>query len=209
MINRVSQLSSRHSESNAEFQTSVFGIIHDLFSKTFESFAPTNLEPALPSEILNVFDTGKSDDDELDGPVMLRRAEPEEENKDALNFGEAFRRASSPLEHVYEVHAHLYERLKERHQREENDAKHHPDGSILITHAYVGFPDAQKDIECVIAGMTGKNVRPMTWDAKWLTSLEQYCQCKWIKPRKLLVSEFAHCQNKCSQYLMSKGYVFA
>ena len=174
-INQVLQLSSRHSKLNAEFRTSVFGIIHDLFSKTFESFAPTNPEPALPSEILNVFDAGESDDDKLDGPVILRRAEPEEENKDALNFGEAFRRASSPLEHVYEVHARLYERLKERHQQEENDAKHHPDGSILIAPAYLDFLDAQKDIEHVIAGMMGKNVRLMTWDAKQLTSLERYC----------------------------------
>src|ERR1700677_4114444 len=71
-INRVSQLSSGHSELNAEFRTSVFGIIHGLFSETFESFAPTNQEPAPSSEILNVFNAGDSDDDELDGPVVLR-----------------------------------------------------------------------------------------------------------------------------------------
>ena len=77
------------------------------------SLLHTNPEPTLPSEVLNMFDASESDNYELDGPVMLRRAEPEEENKDALNFGEAFCRASSPLEHIYEVHAHLYKRLKE------------------------------------------------------------------------------------------------
>jgi hypothetical protein len=102
----------------------------------------------------------------------------------------------------------LYERLKEQHQWEENDAKHHPDGSILIARAYLGFPDAQNDVERIIVGMTGKNVRPTTWDAKRLTPLQRYCRRKWIKPGKLSASELAHHQNECSQYLISKGYVF-
>ncbi len=92
--------------------------------------------------------------------------------EDALDFGDRFILALEPKEHLYVQHPVLYNKHKERHWQEENDAWHHPEGSILIAHAYLDILDACDVVQCVIVGMTGKNIQATTWGPKRLTPLE-------------------------------------
>src|SRR5260370_42569093 len=136
---------------------SVFTTIHDLFLETFKSFTSPNINQVHPA----LFEESSDEDSIVDGPIVHRKPK-EEVIEDALDFRNRFVAAEEPWEHVYEKHVDLCKKLMKQHQEEENEAWHHPKGAILITHAYLDFLDACAEVECIISGMMGKNIRNVT-----------------------------------------------
>jgi hypothetical protein len=63
------------------------------------------------------------------------------------------------------------------------------------------YLDARREVERILTGMNGKNLKPTNWGPKKQTLLERYCQRKWNRPEKLSASELARCQQQCSEYL--------